>query len=415
MSVDSNSFIFELEESLFFEKGQEVEELRGISIEPEITIESLDNYISIHGNLELQGEYQKVNGEEEGEEIFDFDQIQAKRYVESIREVNGLYVFTHKFPVDISVPPHRVNKIEDVTVQIESFDYDLLGADSLKITAAVEIQGILQDEAYRPSEENWETAEADQEQVGDTFSFEIELPEEALTRNEQTILEDQKKLEELLASEEEIKPEVEPILEESPSEEALIRNEQTISKDQKKMEELLTLQESHSEEEPEDDPDRWKVKSQPLSEYFESLSKGKASEDDSEEEEQVEEVLEAEEDMEMTEEKPGWDVADESEVIDYIEDTFYPDTPREEEILVAEETKKEEERTESESLLSQIFREADEDHYAKMRLCIVQENDTIDTIAERFAISPLQLIKHNQLEEELEVNEGQLLYIPSKQ
>lgn len=106
------------------------------------------------------------------------------------------------------------------------------------------------------------------------------------------------------------------------------------------MEELLTLQESHSEEEPEDDPDRWKVKSQPLSEYFESLSKGKASEDDSEEEEQVEEVLEAEEDMEMTEEKPGWDVADESEVIDYIEDTFYPDTPREEEILVAEETKK---------------------------------------------------------------------------
>lgn len=50
-----------------------------------------------------------------------------------------------------------------------------------------------------------------------------------------------------------------------------------------------------------------------------------------------------------------------------------------------------------------------------MRLCIVQENDTIDTIAERFAISPLQLIKHNQLEEELEVNEGQLLYIPSKQ
>lgn len=66
------------------------------------------------------------------------------------------------------------------------------------------------------------------------------------------------------------------------------------------MEELLTLEESYSEEEPEDDPDRWKVKSQPLSEYFESLSKGKASEDESEEEEQVEEVLEAEEDMEMT-------------------------------------------------------------------------------------------------------------------
>ncbi|WP_040981692.1 stage VI sporulation protein D [Oceanobacillus jeddahense] len=367
MSVDSNSFVFDLEESLFFEKGQEVEEIRGISIEPEITIESLDNYISIRGAIELQGEYQRVNADEEEEEIFDFDQIQAKRYVESIREVNGLYVFTHKFPVDISVPPHRVENLEDVTVQIETFDYDLLGPDSLKVSAVVEIQGILEDEAYRPEEENEEFAEEEQEQVGETFSFEIEHPEEMLARNEQTT-----------------------------------------SKEQ-----------TETEEQVEDDPDRWKIKSQPLSEYFQSLTELQGSEEQTEDEDQAEEELEiveeneAVENVEETEEESGWDVTEETELIDYIEDTVYSDAPREEVIIEAVEPEKE--RIESDSILSEIFREADENHYARMRLCIVQENDTIDTIAERFAISPLQLIKHNQLDADYEVNEGQLLYIPLKQ
>ncbi|GEN85525.1 stage VI sporulation protein D [Oceanobacillus sp. FSL W8-0428] len=384
MSVDSNSFIFELEESLFFEKGQEVEEIRGISIEPEITIESLDNYISIRGAIELQGEYQKVNVDEEEGEVLDFDQIQAKRYVESIREVNGLYLFTHKFPVDISVPPHRVKNLEDVTVQIETFDYDLLGPDNLKISAAVEIHGILQDEVYRPREDDLEEEEADQEQVGDTFSFEIEHPEETLTRNEQTT-----------------------------SEEKTAQEEQTVSEEQTTV-----------EKQAEDDPDRWKIKSQPLSEYFQSLSEAKVSEEEKDDEEQMDEQLEMVEDIisieetdekEDIEEESGWDITDESEIIDYIEDTIYQDTPRDEEITESEETEKSEERAESESILSEIFREAGENHYARMRLCIVQENDTIDTIAERFAISPLQLIKHNQLDADYEVNEGQLLYIPANQ
>ncbi|GIO21777.1 stage VI sporulation protein D [Oceanobacillus sp. J11TS1] len=389
MSVDSNSLIFELEESLFFEKGQEVEEIRGISIEPEITIQSLDNYISINGAIELLGEYQRVNVDEEEEEIVDFDQIQAKRYVESIREVNGLYVFTHKFPVDISVPPHRVKNLEDVTVQIESFDYDLLGPDSLRITATVEIKGILQDEAFRPVEEqeNLETAEANQEQVGDIFSFEIEHPEEVLTRNE-----------------------------EKEKEEEDIEQEQDIEQDKDK--EVF-----------EEDPDRWKIKSQSLSEYFQSLSKSEETEKKETDVEECEEVKKKEKKVEQTEEieddELSWDVDDESEVIDYIVDTAFPDTPREEEIamekeemekeeLLEEDSDQEKEQSENVSILSEIFREAEQDQYVKMRLCIVQENDTIDTIAERFAVSALQLIKHNQLEADSEVNEGQLLYIPVK-
>jgi len=49
-----------------------------------------------------------------------------------------------------------------------------------------------------------------------------------------------------------------------------------------------------------------------------------------------------------------------------------------------------------------------------MRICIVQDEDTIETIADRFEVSPLQLIKQNKLTEDFDVEPGQLLYIPFK-
>ncbi|MFZ7945582.1 hypothetical protein [Neobacillus sp. 19] len=48
---------FSLEESLWFRKGQEVEELISISLDPDITIQENDQYVTIRGSLELTGEY----------------------------------------------------------------------------------------------------------------------------------------------------------------------------------------------------------------------------------------------------------------------------------------------------------------------------------------------------------------------
>ncbi|WP_077596545.1 stage VI sporulation protein D [Oceanobacillus kimchii] len=325
MSTDSNAFTFELEESLFFEKGQEVEEIRGISLEPEISIHAYEDYILIRGAIELQGEYQKVPYTEIEEETLDFDQIQSKRYVEKIEEINGLYLFSHTFPVEISVPPYRVANLDDVTVQIESFDYELLEEDQLKVYASIDIEGIQQDNNLEA-----ESAREDSEEE-DSFSFEIEHPIQ---------------------------------------EDATVNLERTVeNKDENE----------HSND---DDPDRWKVKSQPLSEYFQSISEVEASpEEEEEDDEYVEET-----DYEVNDDQ-------EEKVLDILDN---------------------EESPEDVTYLSDIFRNAEEEQYTKMRLCIVQEDDTIETIAQRFAISPLQLIKHNQLESDFEVNQGQLLYIPPK-
>src|SRR5699024_5806252 len=60
--------------------------------------------------------------------------------------------------------------------------------------------------------------------------------------------------------------------------------------------------------------------------------------------------------------------------------------------------------------LSDMFRE-EEEHFTKVRFCIVQERDTIESIASRYAISPGQLVKQNRLADET-IYEGQLLTIP---
>ena len=47
-----------------------------------------------------------------------------------------------------------------------------------------------------------------------------------------------------------------------------------------------------------------------------------------------------------------------------------------------------------------------------MRMCIVQQHDTIDLLCERYGINAQQLIRMNSLSLDEEIKEGQILYIP---
>lgn len=78
LSADQSVFSFELNETLYFEKGQEIEELRGISLEPEITIQTNEDYISIRGVIELTGNYKKATTIEDRLEEFNHE---TKRYI----------------------------------------------------------------------------------------------------------------------------------------------------------------------------------------------------------------------------------------------------------------------------------------------------------------------------------------------
>jgi len=56
--------------------------------------------------------------------------------------------------------------------------------------------------------------------------------------------------------------------------------------------------------------------------------------------------------------------------------------------------------------------EQEEQRFSKMRMCIVQKEETLDTIASRYSLNPKEIVLYNRLSSD-HVQEGQVIYIPS--
>ncbi|QAS54032.1 stage VI sporulation protein D [Halobacillus litoralis] len=140
MQNKQNVFSFYLDESIWFKEGQGVRELIGISLEPEITIEELGDEVRLKGTVELAGEYIPT-GEASNQEDGSYAQsVRVMDHVEPSEE--GVHLFTHAFPVEITVPLERVSNLEDVLIDIESFDYELPANRQLRLHAHLNINGV---------------------------------------------------------------------------------------------------------------------------------------------------------------------------------------------------------------------------------------------------------------------------------
>ncbi|MFE5426830.1 stage VI sporulation protein D [Peribacillus simplex] len=173
MSQENESYLrFSLEESVWFQKGQEVAELYSISLDPNVAIQESDQYVYIRGSLDLSGEYKgSQNGEEE-----EFSQTFLPKAVQKVeRHLDGLNEFTHRFPVDITIPNNRIASLDEVDVSIQSFDYAMPEHNCLKLQADLLITGIYNDSYV---EERFDT----EQEVG-----EIEEQEETDGENESYI------------------------------------------------------------------------------------------------------------------------------------------------------------------------------------------------------------------------------------
>src|SRR5690625_2583098 len=132
---------FDLNETLYFESGQEIEEMVSISLDPDIAVQTYDSYIQIRGLIFLQGEYQKSDHVKLEEQAY--NDVNFTKYIEKVVELDTDYArFSHRFPVEISVPTYRVDNLEDITVSVNSFDYELPDKNKLKLKAAIHINGI---------------------------------------------------------------------------------------------------------------------------------------------------------------------------------------------------------------------------------------------------------------------------------
>ncbi|MBR9654956.1 MULTISPECIES: stage VI sporulation protein D [Bacillus] len=155
MATD-HSLRFSLKESVWFQKGQEVEELLSISLDPDVEIEELDHEVIVRGQLDLTGEY-VARQDDSAYSLRDLSPAKSIDYVET-RE-DGVNELVHSFPLEISIPRNRVKVIEELYVSIEEFDYELKENGCLQLLADISITGLCDEERIEDEEE--ETAYAE--------------------------------------------------------------------------------------------------------------------------------------------------------------------------------------------------------------------------------------------------------------
>lgn len=153
-----HSLRFSLKESVWFQKGQEVEELLSISLDPDVEIEELDHEVIVRGQLDLTGEY-VARQDDSDYSLRDLSPAKSIDYVET-RE-DGVNELVHSFPLEISIPRNRVKVIEELYVSIEEFDYELKENGCLQLLADISITGLCDEERIEDEEE--ETAYAELE------------------------------------------------------------------------------------------------------------------------------------------------------------------------------------------------------------------------------------------------------------
>jgi stage VI sporulation protein D len=334
-----------LEESLWFRKGQEVEELVSISLDPDITIQENDQYVTIRGSLELTGEYKSYDESDTSEGEGNTTQKFVER-VESREEGNSL--FSHRFPVDITIPNNRIQSIYDIDVLVESFDYSLPERSCIKLSAELTISGLYGDqqqeenleleELQREEEESIEAYQSyvNQNNFQDTFLFETE----AKRQQEEESVEVLPKFPTFS-----YQPQADQSFEEDHSwydHQARSEGKQPVEIEKKVVEETV-LENVHFEEA----------------------------------------VIIEEESSSSSEEEP----------------------PK-------HAKKKKAAKKKSMTLTEFFARKDENAEHAKLKVCIVQKGDTIDGLAERYDVTVQNLLRVNQLEINQDVYEGQVLYIP---
>ncbi|TES48972.1 stage VI sporulation protein D [Halalkalibacterium halodurans] len=397
---------FSIEETVWLNKGQEVKEILAMSLEPDIRIEEKQDHVYIKGGLRLLGEY--VPTEEEAT-LDPTSAIQEQVSFRSVEEVTiddeGKGSIQHFFPIDVTIPLNRIQKLDDIYVQVDSFDYDLPERSCIQLTADVSISGMTSEppvskqkaQSERPAAIDPLPKPPQLEPIPSTFSFEAKKPfvnEEAGAWNEgvqsrQTFkfqpADNENKLEEdVVVSNEEQAHEGEPI-EESKADQAKV--EESTASVQKQQEE------NHHQEVTsvanQDETADGQVNEENAIEPALMRGEVDVEHDDSESVEEEENPTKIQLGVQREE------VAiDEESQEDLGEDTDEPKGHREENALY----------------LTKMMTNGEEE-FSKLKMCIIQENESLDMIAERYDISTSHLIRFNRLTEE-RVEEGQILYIP---
>ncbi|MBP1177864.1 LysM peptidoglycan-binding domain-containing protein [Paenibacillus sp. OT2-17] len=420
------------------EEAAGIAELEEIELLPRIQVVTHGDHAALRGHLLLEGVYRTP------------EQITSELH--------------HLIPVEITIPLNRVGRLEDISVEIENFDVDLLSLRSLNITGVLSLHGVESSHAEETAvwlDEEFTVVHAPEQPVQSHSADGEHRHAEAYSTNDST-------------SDYVTDPETSyrvPAQQESVSWEQLSegQGEQKASSEQQAYESAVdpnrfyepwtgkAVEDSSPEVKHEHgSPEVWgfqqeeawtggnepKVSSASPNAVYDPLLNEPHPATESEvylepqlEESQVDnfdfrpeasEQVNHEAHDTFTEDKPEMRVAlnskkdegaDEPDPVVYssllqssrsVKEAEYQQQLEQE---PQDQDQKAEEERENAKWKNLFFHTQDETPFRKVRLCIVQREDTLETIADRYQLSTRELQLYNRLAEH-HVEEGQVLYIP---
>ncbi|WP_144739845.1 LysM peptidoglycan-binding domain-containing protein [Bacillus altitudinis] len=399
----NNRLQFSVEESIYFKNGQEVSELLSISLDPDILVQEVNDYVSIRGSLELTGEY-NINQEELMGESSSYASYRQADEVK-VRE-DGTAELLHQFPVDITIPKNKISHLNDVFVFIDAFDYQLTESRLLTIQADLAIEGLLDEGTPEPLVgEPYEFVHRAEEEYGDvTYEYQAQSEYEEHEENaeQQAVLQHEARTEQ-----EEDEIDIETVMVEEAEEEEEYEEEEAVTLGYR------SFPEAQVQEPPFFDPPKLLEEEERDDTFFEvEVRKDPEAESKEEEEPPAYPAFESPAyQMEQTQEE-----RDDSYQFERLYEREAPKVYESaQEAEEFEHDQREATGSENSLYLTKLFAKQEEEDFSRMKICIVQQEDTVDRICERYQLNVQQLLRTNSLSVDAELEEGQILYIPEYQ
>ncbi|GKU75730.1 LysM peptidoglycan-binding domain-containing protein [Paenibacillus sp. L3-i20] len=132
MSNQSNGLRFDVYERVHLpDDVAAIDELEEIELVPRIQVIDQGDQAILRGQLLLSGIYRGQGG------------------------IGGPLTLEHWIPVEISLPMNRVSRLDDISIEIDNFDVDLLSARTLNITGVLSLRGITVESAEEHNNGQW--------------------------------------------------------------------------------------------------------------------------------------------------------------------------------------------------------------------------------------------------------------------
>lgn len=377
------SLKFPLEETIWFENGQEVGDLVSISLDPEISILDEDEFVVLKGTLDLRGEYYQSSESDTVEDALSGTPVQG---VEP--RADGISEFSHRFPVDITIPKRRIETTDEIEIEIHSFDYVLTENNRLQVLAEVSIHGIYEEFEDAEMEIPENDIDLSKEEVDrtDNVHNEESYEEETIVRDDALEL----NVEEDPDDREEVKI---ALFEQKDL--SIVEQE---SEDETVEEDLFEPFHVEARALPEEEKEENETQGQSFA-FIPQLPKVTMEPERLEQDEPNYKSVESSSYMEM--------YNDESSSLQYESSSSL--------VKMEEEPKKKKKKDKYESIsFADFFARKEEETTSKMRICLVQQGDSIQSLADKYELSVQQILRANRLDASHEVYEGQVLYIPAK-